>query len=141
MCINIFGTSIGQFMHKLSHIISFEKGHLEIIPSSSRDTHTHYPSSFQENSPHSSALNDAHEHNQVVDFMLTAFNVKDGNTTLPDVTFISLFTLIIDGIINNIILPNAQRIHQDPENKPVVDVFPFQSTFLQIPTPPPRLLA
>jgi hypothetical protein len=136
LCINIFGTSIGQFMHKVSHILlESQVGQFNHF---NKISHFHY-SHNKQNLPSSTELNHSHEHHQILDFMLTTFNLSNGHTPLPDFAGISLL-IIIDGIINDTASLPLNLIHQKTKNAPTVLVFPFKSIFLKIPCPPPKLV-
>lgn len=139
LCINIFGASLGQFIHQLSHLFEFKKGHLAMIEYADIDTHFHYTFTTQHIN-HPTDTNNYHEHNQIIDFMLTAFSLQNTNTALPDFTFISLFMLIIDGIINNmnILLFNSTVEHLG--SKLVISISLYKSIFLKTPSPPPKVL-
>lgn len=139
LCINIFGTSLGQFIHQLSHLFEFEKGHLEMIEYADIGTHFHYaPTAKHINDPLDT--HNYHKHHQIVDFMLTTFSIQSTNTTLPDFTFISLFMIIIDCIINNMDISLLNSIDKNLGSKRLVPVFLYKSIFLKTPSPPPKVL-
>lgn len=125
-CLNIFGRSMGEFMHLVSH--AFENTHTH-----HHHSHDHTDAHVHQHDGHS------HSHHKLIHFLTEALDINSTNGPLDNLAYLSLLMQIIDGI-----LPFQHfSIQEKPFNHHTnfQKTIPLKTNYLTIPTPPPDLFS